>query len=168
MNHQSYYDSFGFIGKAKQPLYILAKKEISSFPLIGHVATFIDCQYIDRGNMRQSLKVVQSCTELLKQGKRVLVCPEGTRTRDGQIHEFKSGAFKMALDSMASIIPVVIHNSNKALKTKFSNRKNPIYLSFLPPIPYSEFSELNNIELARLIEEKVKQRYNELLQEIKS
>jgi len=162
LNHQSNYDPFLFVTHSERSFHFIAKKEIKKFPLVGRVATLLGCPYIDRENPRKALKLIQNETQYVINGGIEFVCPEGTRSKDREILEFKSGAFKLAKDSNSTIVPVVINNTYKIFKFGLTNRNNPVDIQFLPPILPNEYSELSIKELAEKTQKIIETAYNKL------
>ena len=70
----------------------------------------------------------------------ILVFPEGTRTKDGDIGEFKKGAFRSAVSTGTPLLPVVIDGPYQLLPKKGFriNRKRTITIRVLPPIPVAK------------------------------
>ena len=65
----------------------------------------------------------------------MIVYPEGTRSKDGELLPFKKGAFHLAAKSQAAIIPLHIHGTRTALpKGGLLMRKNPIHIRFGKPL----------------------------------
>lgn len=63
---------------------------------------------INRVDRRSQLDCLKQCGELLKQGASVLFFPEGTRSKDGKMHEFKKGAFSVASKAKVPVIPITL------------------------------------------------------------
>ena len=64
---------------------------------------------MDRENLRQSMQVINEAADAVKEGKNVILFPEGTRSRKGnQLLEFKSGSFKIAVKAKCPIVPVAL------------------------------------------------------------
>ena len=110
-NHQSQIDIpllfFGLPVKIR----FLAKKSLFYIPLFGwslFLAGFIP---VDRGNTSKAKRSIESGAKRIKKGPSLMVFPEGTRTPDGAIHRFKSGAFILALRSQTPILPVAIQGT---------------------------------------------------------
>ncbi|MEG1584036.1 MAG: lysophospholipid acyltransferase family protein, partial [Anaerovorax sp.] len=110
-NHQGNFDIPILLAKLDSPKSIVAKVQMEKMPFISTWMKLFDCVFIDRENPRQSIKVLGQAEENLKQGKSVIIFPEGTRGKGGPLGEFKSGAFKMAFKTKVPIIPVVIDGS---------------------------------------------------------
>jgi 1-acyl-sn-glycerol-3-phosphate acyltransferase len=86
-----------------------------------------------------------------------MVFPEGTRSKDGNLQHFKTGAFHLALDNAVPILPVAISGTSKAIrKGGFLINKNfNIRAVVLDPIPYSVIAEMSPKEVAMMVEQKI-------------
>lgn len=115
-NHTSHFDiPISLIALSHLSLRMLAKKELYRIPLFGKAMSSADFPMIDRNNRRQSIKDLAHARELMKSGIVVWVAPEGTRSKTGKLGEFKRGAFLMAIDAKATIIPMGIRGAEKIL-----------------------------------------------------
>ena len=99
----------------KFPIF-LAKEEIKQNKKAFGFTDLIDSVYIDRSNPRDAIQKMDDLVELAKEENRhIVIFPEGTRSKDGKLHEFKPGAFKIAKKSFLPIIPITINNATSAL-----------------------------------------------------
>jgi 1-acyl-sn-glycerol-3-phosphate acyltransferase len=73
---------------------------------------------IDRSNRKAALESLDTASARIKAGASVVIFPEGTRSRDGQIGNFKSGGFLLALKAGQPVVPVVITNAFNILPPK--------------------------------------------------
>lgn len=65
-------------------------------PCISRWMRYINCQFLDRENVREGLKTILNCIELIKKGTSIFLFPEGTRGLGGEMLPFKDGGFKIA------------------------------------------------------------------------
>ena len=106
-NHQSFLDLPWLVGSLpyyrRKRLFITGKKELSflGYPFAGSPILFVDRQ----GNVVPSLK---AASDVLRSGDSLIIFPEGTRTSDGTVGKFKSGAAYLAYNLNKKIIPVTI------------------------------------------------------------
>ncbi|MDW7660366.1 MAG: lysophospholipid acyltransferase family protein [Bacillota bacterium] len=110
-NHQSNFDIPLMIAFTPKPKGFIAKVEILKMPMIRSWMQHMRCVFIDRDNIRQQVKAISEGVATLKSGHSMIIFPEGTRSKDGTIGEFKAGSLKLATKSGATIVPVAIHNS---------------------------------------------------------
>lgn len=134
-NHQGDYDIPIMLVCLDKPHAFVAKIEVQKIPLVRTWMQLFDSVFLDRKNPRQAVGVMKEAAELLKQGKSVIVFPEGTRSKGEKMGEFKPGAFKMAFSARAPIVPVVVDGSYKIMEANHNlMRPGHVNLTILPPI----------------------------------
>jgi len=107
-NHQSFIEVpllVTYLGR--NPAY-LAKKELFKYPIFGYGIGLIGVVPVDRSNSKNAVASAQLAAENLRRGKDYIVYTEGTRSRDGRLLPFKKGAFVMAMEAGAPIVPITI------------------------------------------------------------
>lgn len=107
-NHQSYLDIPILLGFIDKPKAFIAKAELSKYPIFSTWMKALKCIFIDRSDVRQSLRAIKEGIKLLKEGYSLVIFPEGTRSKDGTLMEFKQGSLKLATKSGVPIVPVTI------------------------------------------------------------
>ena len=105
-NHSSILDIPALISAAPFPVRFLAKKSLLWFPIFGWVLHFSGHILIDRESAQSALRILKKAPSLLKKGIPIIVFPEGTRSPDGEVKEFKRGAFLLAQLSKFPVVPV--------------------------------------------------------------
>lgn len=110
-NHRSYFDIIIGYTLAKNNTGFIAKKEMEKLPFISVWMKFINCQFLDRDDIKEGLKMVLRCIDLIKAGTSIWIFPEGTRTPGNDMLPFKEGSFKIAEKTGCPIIPVSINNT---------------------------------------------------------
>jgi 1-acyl-sn-glycerol-3-phosphate acyltransferase len=110
-NHASYLDIFVQLAKLPDSVRMVYKKEINIVPLLGWAMAAVGFVSIDRKNVRSAMRSLDKAAERIKKGLSIVIYPEGTRTRDGSVGEFKRGMFYLAEKSEADIVPVTLSNS---------------------------------------------------------
>ena len=96
-NHRSFFDILVTYIQCKNCTGYISKKEIEKVPLLVNWMRNLHCLFLDREDTKQALKMVLDGIALMKQGVSMCIFPEGTRGHvEGEIGEFKGGAFKMA------------------------------------------------------------------------
>ena len=134
-NHQSYFDIGFFLAYVPKQKGFISKIEVASVPFLGKYMTDLRCVFIDRGNMKQSMKVILQGIEILKDGYSMVIFPEGTRSKDSKVGEFKAGSFKLATKAKVPIVPVTIDGAYDIL-IKGEHKINKAVVNFIihPPI----------------------------------
>jgi len=135
-NHSSQYDIMTMQKSVPNRMSIVFKKELAKIPLFGWQLYLGPYVMIDRSKTDKALKSIESAKKLMK-GKKVsiLVFAEGTRSKTGEIQEFKRGAFRLASSVGYPIIPVTISGSNKIMpKGTYKLKPGIIHVHFDKPI----------------------------------
>ena len=107
-NHQSLFDIFvlwGFLGIDTR---WVMKRELRKVPLFGLAGKLGGNIYIDRSDKKGAYENLKEARKILTNGVSLIMLPEGTRSRDGNLREFKKGAFVMSLDLGMPLLPVSI------------------------------------------------------------
>ncbi len=124
-NHQSIVDILVVLGAVPGNFKFIAKKELFSLPWLGWHMWGAGYVGLDRGTVQSGRDAVNAARKWLDRGVSVLFFPEGTRSEDGEIHAFKNGAFKIALEKGIDILPVVLDGTGKTSPKK-SGRINEV------------------------------------------
>jgi 1-acyl-sn-glycerol-3-phosphate acyltransferase len=98
-----------------RPFKWVSKYENFKIPIVGWNMRMNGYVSLVRGDRDSGEKVLAECGELLRQGSPVLFFPEGTRSRDGELGDFKIGAFELAVEHGVPLIPVAVHGTGRAL-----------------------------------------------------
>jgi len=114
----------------------VSKAENFRIPFVGWNMTLNRYIRIERGSIRGNLSMMRGAESALHGGSSVMIFPEGTRSSDGRLGEFKAGAFELALRSGQPILPIALHGTAAALpKRGFILRgKQKIHIQILEPI----------------------------------
>jgi len=140
-NHQSAMDMLITAKLLREDIVGVAKKEVQSQPLIGPVLKFAGTVFVDRSNVGDPRAALEPAIEALEEGKSVVIAPEGTRSKDGTLGDFKRGAFHLARQAGVPIVPIVIHNAVDALPNKsMVIRPAEVKVTVLEPIDTSEWT----------------------------
>jgi putative phosphoserine phosphatase/1-acylglycerol-3-phosphate O-acyltransferase len=139
-NHQSKADVIVVSKLIRRDLAGIGKKEIKSEnPLIGRVLEMGGVVLIDRANSKSAIDAMSPLVEVMKkEGKSVVLAPEGTRTVSPKMAPFKKGAFHLAIQAGVPMVPIVIHNAGDvAPKGDFVFRPATVDVEVLPPVDTS-------------------------------
>ena len=118
----------------------VSKREVYRIPMVGRLLFMHGDIVINRASTKEAMQLVHTRgMEWLKKGASVSIFPEGTRSKDGEIHNFKAGAFILAKDAEVPILPVVLDGTNNMVRNRiFMNWKNRIRIKVLPPVSKEE------------------------------
>ena len=133
-NHTSVLDCPLLIVTAKRSVGFIAKKELIKVPIIGYWIKQAKCVPIDRENVREAVKVINEGVQNLKEGHSMAVFPEGTRSKDGKLGEFKKGSMKLATKAKVPIIPVAMDRADRAFEIDRKIKPIDIIVTFGEPI----------------------------------
>jgi len=139
-NHQSYFDIpilLGFVDKRKA---FISKIEILAVPGLAGWMKLMQCTFLDRKDMRQSVRAMREAVETVKAGYPLVIFPEGTRSRGKPVAEFKAGSFKLALKAGVPIIPFTMDGSWRLFEEKGKIQNSHVRLTIHPPIPTADLS----------------------------
>lgn len=112
-NHASNLDPTTIACGLPRQCHFLAKEELFEKPALGPFLRQVNTHAIKRSGSDRA--AIRQCVDLLKQGRMLLIFPEGTRTRDGKLQEPKAGAAMIAAQSGARICPVFIDGTFEAM-----------------------------------------------------
>lgn len=146
-NHQSNFDILVLFAELPAQFRWIAKAELFKIPLFGSAMRGAGYVSIDRKNRASAIKSITVAAEKIRNGVCVMIFPEGTRSPDGKIGNFKKGGFYLARDAGVPIVPVVI-NGTWSIMSKDSLKITPgnVQLSILPPIDTSVYADDNRDE----------------------
>ncbi|HLG20824.1 MAG TPA: lysophospholipid acyltransferase family protein [Bdellovibrionota bacterium] len=134
-NHQGQADILVISAVLPFPFLWVAKKELFRIPLLGFAMKRAGFISLDRSHREKAIQSMGVVAEKVRQGKSVVMFPEGTRSRDGKLQPFKRGAFHLAAETGASILPVMIQGSFDVLpKGSAKIRSRTIKVRFFEPI----------------------------------
>jgi putative phosphoserine phosphatase/1-acylglycerol-3-phosphate O-acyltransferase len=139
-NHQSKADVIIVARLLRRDIAGVGKQEIKKeTPILGKVLELGGVVFIDRADGKSAIKAMTPLIDAMrKEGKSVVLAPEGTRTVSPTMAPFKKGAFHLAMQAGVPIVPIVIHNSGDvAPKGDFVFRAATVEVEVLPPVDTS-------------------------------
>jgi 1-acyl-sn-glycerol-3-phosphate acyltransferase len=157
-NHQSGADILVLFRLYRHYKWV-AKQSLFYYPFIGWNMWLNGYISIVRTRGRSKLMMMDKAANAVRAGNSVMLFPEGTRTRDGIIQPFKTGAFRLALDTKSPILPVAIIGTYHAInKNSLLIHKNyNIRLVVLDPIPYEKIAHLDPKEIATMVHDLIRE-----------
>lgn len=157
-NHMGAADPLLYFAALDKPTTFVAKKEVKNLPFVGKVFKAINGQFLDRDDLKQSLRVMMRVQESLAKGEiNWVIFPEGKRTKDhmDNILPFHHGTFRAAMKAKVPLVPTVVFGSFRILHTKHNFKRYPTYIKFLKPIYPSEYEGKSTEEIAKEIQSRV-------------
>ena len=143
----------------------VSKKEVQKMPIFGWVLWMHGDIPVERGSRRSAKRMMERCVERLSRGTSVIVFPEGTRTRTGEIGRFKDGAFLVAKSAGVGIQPVVIDGTWSLMKGWRVRMPHTFRVRVLDPIPPERVASSEARELAGRTEALMKEAHGRMLSE---
>jgi 1-acyl-sn-glycerol-3-phosphate acyltransferase len=136
-NHQSWFDIFAMLGKLPVQFRWLAKIELFRIPVLGRAMKASGYIAIDRGNRRRAFESLNVAAQRIQEGTSIVIFPEGTRSLDGVLQDFKKGGFVLAIQSQQPIVPVSIRGTFAILPKRGSWLLQPgrVAMTIGRPIP---------------------------------
>ncbi len=154
-NHQSAMDLLIMAKLLREDVVGVAKQEIKKQPLVGPVMQLAGTVFLDRENIRDPKAALQPAVDAIADGKSVVMAPEGTRSKDGKLGKFKTGAFHLAQQAGVPLVPVVIHNALDALPNKsMIIRPAEVKVTVLEPVTTEGWTRKNIAPETRKMREK--------------
>ncbi|MCL2789457.1 MAG: 1-acyl-sn-glycerol-3-phosphate acyltransferase [Desulfobulbus sp.] len=164
-NHCSQYDIFSFQGYFPHDFRWIAKKELFRIPIFGQAMHRVGYIPIDRSHGRQALKSLDDAARQIASGSSVIIFPEGTRSPDGTLQEFKAGAVLLAIKAGVPIVPLGFSGSHEVLpKGRLLPRNGEIVIRIGTPISTGHYRAADkhvlaaelHAAVARLLEQRSK------------
>jgi 1-acyl-sn-glycerol-3-phosphate acyltransferase len=110
-NHQGWFDIFTLLGKLPVQFRWLAKEELFKVFVLGRAMRAAGYVPIDRSDRRKAVESLNQAAERVQNGTSIVIFPEGTRSQDGALQEFKKGGFILAIKAQQLIVPITISGS---------------------------------------------------------
>lgn len=145
-NHRSMADIVVTYARCPRLTGFVAKKGVDKVPALRAWMRRLHCEFLDRDDIKQGLKVILSCIEKVKNGISIFIFPEGTRNKNSadptDIGEFKDGSFKIASKTGCKVVPVAITGTNKVFEDHFPYIKSAnVILEYGKPITIKELDK---------------------------
>jgi 1-acyl-sn-glycerol-3-phosphate acyltransferase len=135
-NHASYLDPPLVGVSCRKDVYFLARKSLFERPVVGPILAQLNTIPVDRD--RGDVGAVRALIKLLKSGNRVLVFPEGTRSKDGNLQPARAGVGLLIAKSLAPVVPVRVFGSFAALPRTGGIRFVPITVVIGKPLFFTK------------------------------
>lgn len=145
-NHQSFLDVVLLPAMLPPETVIIAKREIRKVPVLGIAFANSGGLLIDRRNPRGAIASIREGIKKLPSGWSILIFPEGTRSKDGELRSFKKGCIHVALATKFPVIPIAVHGvreltNNPTWRPRWLPRAGTIQIAVGEPIPTTDWHE---------------------------
>jgi 1-acyl-sn-glycerol-3-phosphate acyltransferase len=133
-NHISYADIF-LISHLPWEMKWLAKDTVFKIPVMGWIMHMAGDIHVVRGNRESIVSAIKGCRDRLAKRVSVMIFPEGTRSKTGELQSFKDGAFRIAIESQVPVLPIAVAGTRDAMeKGTFRFRRANAVCRVLDPI----------------------------------
>lgn len=154
-NHLSIIDSVFMLELAKKDLFLLAKKELFKNKLLARILKSFGAISIDREN--PDVKSIILATRLLKEDKKLLIFPEGTRNKtDAELLPIKGGSVIFAIRTKSPIVPVYVNRKARLFRKTYMMIGKPFELNeyYDKKLTEQDFENLSKIIANKILEVK--------------
>ncbi len=134
-NHESFVDIL-LISHLPTEMKWMSKVEIMKIPFVGWMMRLARDIPLERGDSTSGRAALDACAERLESGVSVMIFPEGTRSKTGEMRKFRAGAFKVAIEGQYPILPLAVYGTRDALRSddwRLGNSRAEVRV--LDPIP---------------------------------
>ncbi len=154
-NHQSLLDIPVLRNSAGRNVDFVAKKELLKVPVIGYWILHMNSVALDRDNPREGIIAINKAVENVKDGYTYAIFPEGTRSKDGKVHEFKRGSGKVATKPKVPIVPFYIKGTSACFEDNKKVTPGKVYIVFGEPIETENLTKDEEKNITNIVYEKV-------------
>jgi 1-acyl-sn-glycerol-3-phosphate acyltransferase len=116
-NHESFVDIL-LISHLPFEMKWLSKAEMFKIPIVGWLMALAGDIRLHRGEISSAADAMKQCADRLDKRVSVMIFPEGTRSKTGELGKFKNGAFRLAIETGCPILPVAVSGCHTALRPK--------------------------------------------------
>jgi 1-acyl-sn-glycerol-3-phosphate acyltransferase len=164
-NHQSVLDIGALVLTLPVSWRFVAKRELTWIPFFGWALGLSDQIVIDRSNRTGSVRSLARAAERIRGGLNVIIFPEGTRSPTGEMREFKSGGFHLAIQAQVPVLPATVSGSFDLIpKRSLAIHSGTIKIRYGAPIPTRGMRPEQRNELKTLVRDAIARGYDPSLQ----
>ena len=160
-NHQSMLD-ITIMYKIPTVFRWVSKREVLKIPFIGWLLALHGDVLIKRGNASSAKAMLKDCKSWLEKKVSIAIFPEGTRSKDGQVHDFKEGAFLLAKLNKVAILPVVLNGTFEATKSSALPVRQKFDIHILPEISEEEVAATSIKDMTKRVQDIIAKKHREL------
>lgn len=161
-NHRSFYDIILAYATVPNQTAFISKKEIKKMPCVAQWMYFLNCLFMDRGDVKQNLNIILEAISLVKNGYSIYIAPEGTRNATDTLLEFKEGSMKIATKGKCPIVPVCLCNTENIFENNLPWIKSgKILIEYGKPIYPDELDKETKKHLGAYVREQIDSMYKE-------
>jgi len=155
-NHTSHLDAALLFGLLPVEFKAVVKRELYRFPFVHYCLKFAGFIDVNRKDPIQSKRAIARAVESLKAGSNFIIFPEGTRSRTGELGDFKKGGFVVAIDAGSRIVPVAILGAQRLMpRGSFRIRPGTVRVRVLDPEDAASYSYEERARLTAVVRERI-------------
>lgn len=161
-NHRSMADVPVAYARCPSLTGFVAKDVVDKVPALRAWMRRLHCEFLDRNDIKQGLKVILSCIDKVKNGISIFIFPEGTRNKNKEdstdIGEFKDGSFKIASKTGCKIIPVAITGTNRVFEDHVPwIKSSKIIIEYGEPVYYKDLDKEDQKHVGAYFQNKIQE-----------
>jgi len=163
-NHTSMLDIVLMMGRLRVHTGYVAKRVLLLIPVLNLYIAMTHSVFIDRKSLKSSVASVRKAGDNIKKGLSMLIYPEGTRSKTGQIGKFHHGSFRMATENGAEIVPVTVKGLRDSLEGRrhfFQRRQCYVHIGNPVKAPSAKDREAVSLLISK-VEGEIRETYNSL------
>lgn len=159
-NHRGFYDVIVSYTLMKGATGFVAKKEMHNVLIVRKWMKNLYCLFLDRDNIKEGLKTILQGIDYIKDGKSIVIFPEGTRNKGEGVQEFHAGSFKFAEKTGCKIIPMVQNNTEAVFENQLPFLKSAhTVIEFGKPIDLNTLSKEERKNIASYTHDIIEKMY---------
>ena len=141
----------------------VSKVENFKIPVIGWNMRLNGYIELRRRDKSSTIRMLRACRRTLSEGSSIMMFPEGTRSPDGRMRSFKTGAFELAKDCQVPLLPIVVSGTASALPREgiILQGRHKIHITVLDAIEYESFAEEAVEDLTLRVREIIAREFND-------
>ncbi len=154
--HESAFETYAYTAIIPNSVFIL-KKELTYVPLFGWGQALYGMIAVDRGAGGKAMKgMLRDAKKRVAEGRKIIIFPEGTRCKHGQVKGYKSGVLFLAEGLDMPVVPAALNTGLHWAKSSFMRYPGTVTFEFMPPMSVKDYANKKEFmaELERRIEEK--------------
>lgn len=159
-NHQSNVDIPLILSQIDKPMGFIAKKQLEHVPLMSFWMKKIHCVFLNRDSVRDAVESINEGARILQNSSSMVIFPEGTRSRQDTMGDFKKGSIKLGLKASVPIVPLTICGSYKSYEQNNKFTPSSIKLVIGKPIYIENLSKEEKKNLTEIIKESIQNNYD--------
>ena len=148
-NHQTLIDIIVIYTMFKHFKWV-AKNSLLKVPFVGWNMALNGYVIVKRNDAKSQIKMMKHAERTLKSGSSIMMFPEGTRSADGNLGRFKRGAFILSEIADVPVIPIALHNVDKAVRQNswWLNKSRDMKAKVFEPVNPKEFKNTKEMSAA--------------------